>query len=212
MSRFVRQQDLVPDGIQSKTIGVIGTGAVGRQVAKSLAAMGAKNVTLVDFDIVEEVNLNTQGWSKKDLGKPKVECLIEDMKESDYENDANFVAKNEPYDPDECDFDIVFACVDSMEVRNSIFKQVERSKTDLLIDGRMAGGTLRFLAVGRDSLPLYEKSLFKDEDAVQGRCTQQSTIYTASILANLMIGEMCLHLRGFKRQTDKVLDLLDYQL
>jgi len=212
MSRFIRQEGLVPSGIQTKRIAVVGTGAVGKQVATSLAAMGAKNVTIVDYDTVEDINVNTQGWKKHDIGHPKVDCLLRDMNDLDVEGDANFKAKNEPWNPSKANFDIIFACVDSMAVRNSIFKQVERDDTELLIDGRMAGEILRFFAVGRDSLPLYQKSLFKDEDAVQGRCTQQSTIYTASILANLLIGEMCLHLRGFKRKTDKLLSLLDYQL
>ena len=49
MSRFQRQQDLVPlDKLQSLTTTVIGVGAIGRQVALQLAAIGACHIQLPD--------------------------------------------------------------------------------------------------------------------------------------------------------------------
>lgn len=212
MSRFIRQEGIIHNDIHQKKIAIVGTGAVGRQVGIALAAMGAKDVTIIDFDTVEEVNINTQGYKRYDIGHPKVDCLLRDMKDLDYEQDAIFKAKNEPWNPHKNGFDIIFSCVDSMEARNSIYSSVKRTSTDLLIDGRMAGETLRFLAVDRNNLRLYKDSLFTDKEANQSRCTQQSTFYTSGILANLMIGEMCLFLRGFERKTDKILNLLDYQL
>ena len=51
MSRFTRQQDLVPlEQLQALTITVIGVGAIGRQVAIQLAALGASHIQLIDFD------------------------------------------------------------------------------------------------------------------------------------------------------------------
>ena len=43
--------------IWSKTITVIGTGAVGRQVAVSLAALGAKQLQLIDGDVVRRKHI-----------------------------------------------------------------------------------------------------------------------------------------------------------
>lgn len=42
---------------------VIGVGAVGRQVALQLAAMGVSRFQLFDFDIVEPTNINFQGYT-----------------------------------------------------------------------------------------------------------------------------------------------------
>ena len=71
--RFERQEELVPrpaiDGLQ---ITVIGVGAIGRQVALQLAAIGAKRLQLVDFDQVEWTNVTTQGYLAGDVGQPKV--------------------------------------------------------------------------------------------------------------------------------------------
>ena len=71
--RFSRQADLVPQQkLTTLPITVIGVGAVGRQVALQLAAIGARHLQLFDFDAVEPTNITTQGYESSDLGKPKV--------------------------------------------------------------------------------------------------------------------------------------------
>src|SRR3984957_11748595 len=71
--RDLRQRDLVPpDKLACCSALVVGVGAVGRQVALQLTAMGILHLTLVDFDVVDVVNLAPQGYSPEDLGKSKV--------------------------------------------------------------------------------------------------------------------------------------------
>ena len=61
--RFERQQDLVPqDRLAGLTATVIGVGAIGRQLALQLAAMGIPRMQLVDFDRVEATNVTSQGY------------------------------------------------------------------------------------------------------------------------------------------------------
>ena len=63
--RFVRQGDLVPRSrLQDVLVTVIGVGAIGRQVALQLAAMGATRLQLIDFDLVEATNVTTQGTTE----------------------------------------------------------------------------------------------------------------------------------------------------
>jgi hypothetical protein len=70
--RDLRQRDLVPPGkLACCAALVVGVGAVGRQVALQLTAMGIMNLTLVDFDTVDVVNLAPQGYAPEDLGNPK---------------------------------------------------------------------------------------------------------------------------------------------
>jgi sulfur carrier protein ThiS adenylyltransferase len=48
-NRFVRQEDLVPaERLRDLRVSVIGVGAIGRQVALQLAAMGVSKVKLTD--------------------------------------------------------------------------------------------------------------------------------------------------------------------
>ena len=69
--RFVRQGDLVPRSrLQDVLVTVIGVGAIGRQVALQLAAIGATRLQLIDFDRVEATNVTTQGYFTSDIGQP----------------------------------------------------------------------------------------------------------------------------------------------
>src|SRR6185369_3454491 len=71
--RFERQSELVPrDRLQNLTATVIGVGAIGRQVALQLAAIGVRRLQLIDMDTVELTNVTTQGYLTDDIGLPKV--------------------------------------------------------------------------------------------------------------------------------------------
>src|SRR5690242_7328487 len=70
--RFERQRDLVPGGrLASTAFTVIGVGAIGRQVALQLAALGARQLQLIDFDRVDNTNVTTQGYAGSDIGQLK---------------------------------------------------------------------------------------------------------------------------------------------
>ena len=71
--RFSRQADIIPRGrLLACAVTVIGVGAIGRQVAIQLSAMGVGHLQLVDFDHVEASNLASQGYAERDLGRSKV--------------------------------------------------------------------------------------------------------------------------------------------
>jgi molybdopterin-synthase adenylyltransferase len=55
---------------------LLGAGAIGSHMLWHLAAMGVKKITVVDFDVVEDTNLNRQLlYSREDIGLPKVDVL-----------------------------------------------------------------------------------------------------------------------------------------
>jgi len=73
--RFLPQAEFVPrDKLIDLRVTVIGVGAIGRQVALQLAALGVSHLQLMDFDRVDETNLTTQGYRRRDLGLLKVEA------------------------------------------------------------------------------------------------------------------------------------------
>ena len=77
LDRFSRQEDLVPrERLASVTATVIGTGAIGRQVALQLAAVGAPRLQLIDFDVVEPTNVTTQGYLHGDVGQPQADQAV----------------------------------------------------------------------------------------------------------------------------------------
>src|SRR3972149_7669924 len=71
--KFSRQADIVPrERILDCKATVIGVGAIGRQVASQLAAIGLPWIQLVDHDVVEESNIASQGYFEDDLKRFKV--------------------------------------------------------------------------------------------------------------------------------------------
>lgn len=67
--RFSRQKDLVPaERLLSLVATVIGVGAIGRQVALQLAAIGVQQLRLIDFDVVDLTNITTQGYRSPTSG------------------------------------------------------------------------------------------------------------------------------------------------
>ena len=62
------------DKIEEQVCLLLGIGAIGTNVAQSLARLGVKKMIMIDFDVVEPHNLNRQVlFGIKDVGKPKVE-------------------------------------------------------------------------------------------------------------------------------------------
>ncbi|HEY4000265.1 MAG TPA: ThiF family adenylyltransferase [Candidatus Xenobia bacterium] len=54
---------------------ICGVGAVGSNLAESLARTGARRLRVIDRDRIEEGNLATQPWYRADVGTPKVRVL-----------------------------------------------------------------------------------------------------------------------------------------
>jgi sulfur carrier protein ThiS adenylyltransferase len=205
--RFVRQQDLVPgDRLAALSITVIGVGAIGRQVALQLAAIGAKRLQLVDFDRVDLSNVTTQGYFFEDVNLSKVVAVEKAVRRLDPTIQVEVV--DDRFRPKLPVGDAVFCCVDSIETRAAIWRSVGRC-SNFWVDGRMLAETIRVLAVtekvGRD---YYPRTLFSASEAHPGRCTGRSTIYAASMAAALMVHQFVRWLRGQPVDPDTTLNLL----
>lgn len=60
-------------------IGIAGLGGLGSHVAVMLARLGIGELTLVDFDVVDETNIHRQRYELADIGKPKTLALYEQL-------------------------------------------------------------------------------------------------------------------------------------
>ena len=210
--RFDRQQDLAPpERLAAVETMVIGVGAIGRQVALQLAALGVRRVRLIDFDAVEPTNVTTQGYfGRGDLGLPKVMATERVM----HQIDPEIVVTSLPdrYRPRHGASEAVFCCVDSISARQAIWRAAD-GRCRFWADGRMLGEVIRVLAVadgaGRDH---YPTTLFPQAEAHTGRCTARGTIYTANIAAGLMLHQFTRWLRGLPVEADMTLNLLSAEL
>jgi sulfur carrier protein ThiS adenylyltransferase len=209
--RFSRQRDLIPsERLEQLTITVIGVGAIGRQVALQLAAIGARRLQLVDFDFVDESNITTQGYVAEDIGVPKVSALARSISKIDGSIQVDIV--QDRFRPMICVGHAVFCCVDSIETRAAIWRSVSR-RSEFWADGRMLGEAIRVLVAADDAGRChYPTTLFAGSDAQAGRCTSRSTIYSANISAGLMIHQFVRWLREQPTDFDLSLNLLASEL
>src|SRR3990172_11012507 len=114
--RYSRQKDIVPpDRIAGCKATVVGVGAIGRQVALQLAAMGIPWLQLTDFDVVEESNLASQGYLEDDLGRPKVQATADLCQQVNKGLEVHEVPNR--FRRSMSMGNVIFCCVDSIEFR-----------------------------------------------------------------------------------------------
>lgn len=224
--RYRRQQEIIPRDVLDKLeVTVIGVGAIGRQTALQLAAIGVPKLNLIDMDTVEVVNLAAQGFLEADIGKAKVDAVASQCKKINksikiktFNTDVNTLLR--PTNDDGRELlaslsKIVFCCVDNISLRGVIFQTVEPN-CELFLDSRMAAEAIRILAYKKNDESAtshnYERTLFSEVDAVQDSCTAKTTIYTASIAAGLMLGQFTKYLRNFPVDRDTLLSLLAMEI
>jgi molybdopterin-synthase adenylyltransferase len=209
--RYSRQKDLVPPEKMARCkITIVGIGAIGRQVALQLAAMGVPSLQLVDFDVVETSNLASQGYLEEDLGQNKVQSTANQCWKIN--GQLQIVRVIERFKRSLHVGNVLFAAVDKIETRKLLWEAV-KDKVELFVDGRMSAEVLRVLtACDTASRKHYPTTLFTATEAFTGTCTAKTTIYSANIIAGLMIAQFTKWLRNLPIDPDIQFNLLTSEL
>lgn len=66
--------------LRNSVVGIAGAGGLGSSVAVSLARVGVGKLIITDFDKIEPPDLNRQQYFVEQIGKLKVEALLENLK------------------------------------------------------------------------------------------------------------------------------------
>lgn len=120
-----------------KSVIIFGVGGVGGYVAEMLARSGIEHLTLVDFDVVSESNLNRQiiatietiGKLKVDCFKQRIKsinpnCVVETFAEKLYEtNIQNFNLKK---------YDYVVDCIDMLKSKVALIKFCKENDVNII--------------------------------------------------------------------------------
>ena len=209
--RYSRQRDIVPpERIAGCKATVIGVGAIGRQVALQLTAMGIPWLQVIDHDKVEWSNLASQGYLEGDMEKPKVNATLELCWRINAASQIHAVP--ERFRRSMEIGNVVFCCVDKIDVRRLIWESV-KDRVNLFCDGRMSAEVLRILtAYDAESRKHYPTTLFSADEAFVGPCTAKTTIYCANIAAGLMLAQFTKYLRQLPIDCDIQLNLLASEL
>jgi molybdopterin-synthase adenylyltransferase len=209
--RFSRQSDIVPrEKIMDCKATVIGVGAIGRQVASQLAAIGIPWMQLFDHDVVEESNIASQGYFEGDLKRFKVHATADICQQVNPRLELYTI--NERFKRTAKIGNILFCCVDKIETRQLIWESV-KDKVNFFGDGRMSAEVLRIVtACDEKSRKYYPQTLFTAQQAQVGPCTAKTTIYCANIAAGFMLAQFTKYLRLLPVEPDIQINLLASEL
>jgi len=163
-------------------ITVIGAGATGSWLVLSLARLGLTNITVYDFDIIEEHNVPNQAFGLADVGRPKVDAL----KELVYNTTGiEITAINERFTNQRV-AGVVYMMVDSMTARKEIWKNSIKMKTavQLLIEPRMGldgGRVYNVNPMDMTHIKKYEDTYYGDDVAEVSACGASMTVISSAL-------------------------------
>jgi hypothetical protein len=196
---FSRQMELFDPEKFNTPIHVIGCGATGSWVTLQLAKLGVQNITVWDFDKVEEHNLPNQAFRLKynidkddfaltDIGQNKVNALSSVIYSF---TGVCIKTKNAKVDGSQRLAGIVFMLTDTMKSRKEIYEKAIKLNpgVKLLIETRMGldGGSVYFVnPTDWKQLKKYEETFYSDEESAVSACgTSQSIVATANWIASM---------------------------
>lgn len=192
----------------NKTIGdlkdvktlVVGGGAIGNYVSLNLALSGFRNIDIIDFDRIEESNLNRQILFFNREGENKAEVLKEKLREIGKakmrvfvykitEDSGRFFEKNK--------YDLIFGCLDNFEARYYLNQFAVENKIPY-IDGGTSdlSGNLAVYYPGKTSCIGCKKEL--TPEPIKRSCADAlpSVVIPNMIIGSAMVGEAANILRG----------------
>jgi molybdopterin-synthase adenylyltransferase len=131
--------------VSRKSICVVGAGAVGNEVIKSLVLLGVGNIDIFDFDMIEEHNLTKSVlFRSSDVGKSKAQVAANRAAELDpnvtikgWHGDALSLLSMSAL----LTFDCLISCVDNFEARLRLNEMCRIANVDFInlgIDSRYA--------------------------------------------------------------------------
>lgn len=182
-------------------IHVIGCGALGSWLVFFLLKMGFKNITVYDFDNIEEHNLPNQCFMERQIGQPKVNAIW-DLWMQFAENDENrLTICNEKVTASVARKmeGIVLCAVDSMKIREIIYKNsINKGRCDLFVEARLSiYGAYVYALTRYTDFEKYEATLYADEEAEVSPCGVSQTALPAAVnAASIMIMQMIEWING----------------
>lgn len=209
MSRTTRFSNLLPiEMLRKQKVAAIGVGAIGSQVVKMLATMGAEDIEIYDHDTISEENLGVQGYRPDQLGKTKVAALTADCKLIN--PNTIVVGKEEKFTKDsKTEARVIFCGVDTIPARKEIW-DATKLRSNLFIDGRMAAEVFRIFTMINGEGENYEKTFYSDPEELP--CAAKSTLYCAATASSLMIGQYTKWLRNMSLEPDFMYNFLSTEL
>lgn len=195
--RGIRERDQLPVKVLQ-----VGAGAIGTTTALALALLKSE-LTIVDFDRVEESNLTRQFLFYDSIGQNKAEALREKLKPY-----TKIHARTDKIERG-CSlkgYDVVFSCVDNHKARYAIHETAMREKIPVINGGSsvFAGSVLSYMPGKTACLDCQSNYALsraiteppKEKPKVPGRCFEPSLLLANQIVGGLMVHSLARLFQG----------------
>ena len=104
--------------IENSKICIVGLGSLGSSVAELLTRSGVKHLTLIDRDVVEPTNLQSQHlYTQEDINKPKTESIKTHLKKINPDINLNLIFDHLNFENINIEENIIIDCTDNLETR-----------------------------------------------------------------------------------------------
>ena len=175
-----RSQDIAD--LKDVEFHIVGCGAIGSSVAMQLVRLGANNFYTYDFDKVEVPNIGVSQYVETDIGKPKVQALINHMKSINPNiRIEGTIGKFQTYDGSK--EGILILGLDSMKARRDIVEMLVKCpyKPKIVIDGRMGAEHYQQYIYNNITMSQYDKNWYSDDESDPEPCTRKATSYCSNM-------------------------------
>ena len=187
---------------------IIGAAATGSWLALSLAKLGITDITVYDFDVIEEHNVPNQAFGIHHIGDTKVESLKNIIVD---DTGTVIKVKNEEFTTQRLS-GIVFLMVDSMKARKLLWEYSAKmnSAVKLLVEPRMgldSGRVYNVNPMDMNHIKRYEECFYTDEEAEVSACgTSMTVITTALSVASQCARSLIYHHKGEELDNEILID------
>jgi adenylyltransferase/sulfurtransferase len=196
LSRYSRQimmPQIGPDGqlkLANSHAVIFGLGGLGSPVSMYLAAAGVGQLTLVDFDEVDDSNLQRQiVHNENNIGQPKVESAKQSLESINHHIRVKTVAEYLSEDNAKqliAKADVVIDCTDNFATRYALNRICYQSKTPLVSGAAIRWeGQLTTYDFRKEDSPCYQ-CLYSEDSGQELTCRQNGVL--APVVG--MIGSM----------------------
>lgn len=172
-------------------IGIAGAGGLGSNVAVNLVRSGVNEIKIVDFDVIEQSNLNRQFYFRDQIGQNKVNALFENLKRINPQLKLQIVhQKLERGNITDIfnDCDIVVEAFDKKNYKSMIIEELLPYKKLMVAASGIAHHDLQNIETRKIRENLFIVGDFtKDIDKHKTFSTKVSVV--AAIMANIVMSE-----------------------
>ena len=193
-----QRQNHISNALSNKKVGIAGAGGLGSNAAIALARSGIIKFVIVDFDIIEQSNLNRQYYFLSQVGQKKVKALENNIKNINPEVSCILLQEKlmtgsmwKPF----TDVDIIIEALDHAETKTQFIEEVLTHLPNIPIvaasgvAGYGQSDRIRTIETGNLHMVYDEEALSSDEDVLLAPKVCLMANWQANITLEILLGE-----------------------